>query len=66
MNDLRIFENKNSGGYVYIINFGSMVKIGSSNNPKERISRITTYLKNYANINSFGFKISVKHVNFRE
>lgn len=66
MKELKIFENKNLGGYVYIIDFGSMVKIGSSNNPKERISRITTYLKNYADINSFGFKISVKHVNFRE
>lgn len=66
MNDLKIFKNNDFGGYVYIINFGDCIKIGSSINPRNRIRQVSSYLSSYAGFNKYSSCISRKHLNYRE
>ena len=63
---MTLFKKEEIGGCVYIINFGFAIKIGCSSKPEERIKNITSYLKNYANLDAEDVFISPRHVNYRE
>lgn len=78
MNELQIFENKEFGsvqmvekatkseylGYVYILECGKLVKIGSTTRPYKRLTSLNKSLGDYGGMEIGRFAISIPHTNY--
>lgn len=53
-------------GFVYAIEYGDVIKIGSTRNIRDRIQSISAHAKKYSNIRTGEFCFSEAHVEFRE
>ena len=80
MNDLQIFSNEDFGevrtieknnkgtylGFFYVLEYGDLVKIGSTKNPYQRISALMREATNYNNHAIGRFALSEPHTNYTE
>lgn len=79
MNGLQIFNNEEFGqirtveknrkefmGFFYVIEYGDLVKIGSTKNPYQRLSQIKRQASKYADVKIGKAAISKQHTNYRD
>lgn len=80
MNEIKIFNNPQFGdirtvdeklkgtylGVVYVLEYGSMVKIGSTNAPYRRLWTLCHQANDYGNCGTGRFAFTIGHTNFRE
>lgn len=79
MNELQIFVSKEFGqirtveenrkefmGFFYVIEYGDLLKIGSTKNPYQRLSQIKRQALKYADIKTGNIAISKQHTNYRD
>lgn len=79
MNGLQIFDNEEFGqirtveenrkefmGFFYVIEYGDLLKIGSTKNPYQRLSQIKRQALKYADIKTGNIAISKQHTNYRD
>lgn len=79
MNQLQIFKSEEFGevrtveknrkefmGFFYVIEYGDLVKIGSTKNPYQRLSQIKRQASKYADIKIGKAAISKQHTNYRD
>lgn len=58
------FDISKNCGYVYIIEFGDLIKIGKTINPKSRMVVLNSIAKNYGNQEVKRIFVSKQHVNY--
>lgn len=78
MNDLMIFKNEEFGklknikkdndymGFFYAIEYGELIKIGSTNNPYQRVMTLKRQAEKYGNIKMGNLVLSKQHTNYFE
>lgn len=80
MNELQIFNNPDFGqvrtismnenneylGYVYILECGGVLKIGSTKNPFKRLQQLVHIMQNYADKKIGRFALTKPHTNYYE
>lgn len=79
MQELQTFRNEEFGevrtveenrkefmGFFYVIEYGDLVKIGSTKNPYQRLSQIKRQALKYADIKIGNIAISKQHTNYRD
>ena len=67
--DIRTADEKLKGTYlgvVYVLEYGSMVKIGSTNAPYRRLWTLCHQANDYGNCGTGRFAFTIGHTNFRE
>lgn len=79
MNELMIFENAEFGqirtvekqtqeymGYFYLLEYGSLLKVGSTKNPYQTVRQLERQATKYSNLKIGRFVLSKPHTNYRQ
>lgn len=78
MSDLMIFKNEEFGelkkckkdndymGFFYAIEYGDLIKIGSTNNPYQRVMTLKRQAEKYGNTKIGNLVLSKQHTNYSE
>lgn len=53
-------------GYIYVLEYGTTIKIGSTRNPEKRLKNLEANARLYGDISTGRVLVSIPHVNFRE
>lgn len=65
LKDIYREPNMYNGGYVYFLEYGNYIKIGSTQNPYQRIKQLIGTATNYADLKVGRIMITSEHTNFR-